>query len=407
MSQLFVVMPWHGTFAGGASAALTAIAHAFRRSGHDVSILTTCSRSPYEDWQNCVHEPGMVLDNGIEVRRFAVDRRDASGYHMAVRRRLDGQEVDEGLQEAFFEQGINSRALIDFVAKLPAAARVLVGPYYQSLTPSLVNACPGRVSVMPAFHDEPEIRWQPIRRMVANARELLFLSEDEKALAIRVHGAAGGRRLVEAPVVGLGVSLPPPLRRPGSLESASLVARVRRVLPERYFIYCGRIEWGKGLDYLIPWFQRWAKLRATEGAEPVPLVLIGGGNFDIVPRSPEFMPLGFVGEEEKFGLMRAAAALINPSRVESFSYVVMESWLSGRPVIVPAECAVTAGHVRRCGGGAVFGDETAFRRALQLTLDEAEAARLGEKGRRYAAANYRWPDVMDRMLAALGMRAGA
>jgi glycosyltransferase involved in cell wall biosynthesis len=314
---------------------------------------------------------------------------------------MNGEPVDANLQEAFFLQGLNSSALVDFVADLPACIPVLAGPYFQALVPCLVNGCPGRVTVMPAFHDEPELRWAPIQRMVSNARGFLFLSDEEKALAIRVHGAHGGRRLVEAPISGLGMALPGGLSAPEALEEASLRATIRLGLPERYFLYCGRIEEAKGLDYLLPWYRRWSQLRAASREEAIPLVLVGGGNPRVVPDSPEFLHVGFIGVAEKFAVMRGAIGLINPSRMESFSYVVMESWLTGRPVIVPAQCEVTSGHVRRSKGGLAFGDEVSFDAVLDTLLDEKECRRLGESGRAYVSRNYAWPDVLDRVLAGL------
>ena len=382
---------------------LSGVARVLRRTGIKVVVLTTCSKSPYEDWWTSAHEPGEYLVDGVPTIRFRVSDADREIYHRAVRRRLDGADVDAELQEAFFAAGMNSPDLIEHVAGLPLSTRVIAGPYFQALVPSLVNRLPGRVDVFPAFHDEPEMRWAPVARMIANARSLHFLTEEEKALAIRVHGARAGRKLVEAAVVGLGVSRPAALRDDDDLARVRARVRERLSLPDRYFIYVGRLEQGKGVPYLVSWFGRWWEARSNAGSEAPPLVFAGAGNAALVPESAAFRHAGFLDAEEKFGAMSGAIALINPSRVESFSYVVMETWITGRPVVVPAACEVTAAHCRRSGGGAVFSHEAGFGVALSTLLDEARARSFGTAGERYVRRNYAWPDVADRMLAALAL----
>lgn len=402
-ATVYVVTPWYGTFAGGGGAMASGVAGMLCRCSIPVVVLSTCSRSPYENWWSSSLPPGETTIDGVRTIRFPVSAADPAPYHLAVRRRLDGMEVEDDLQEAFFTRGLNSEALIDYVGTRSGESRIVAGPYFQSLVPTLVNRYPGRVDVLPAFHDEPEFRWKPISRLVSNARQLLFLTEEEKALAIRVHGKAGGRNLVEAPVVGLGVEVPAELGDHLGLAEARSAARKRLDLSEGYFLYVGRIEEGKGLAYLIPWFSRWWQHRARTGQEAPPLVLAGAGNPTLIPKSPAFHYAGFLADGEKCGLMAGAIGLINPSRYESFSYVIMESWLAGRPVIVPAECAVTRAHCERADGGLVFRSEEEFGRCLESLLEDSRATELGANGSRYARRNYSWPDVADRFLRALDL----
>ena len=94
----------------------------FWRCGHVVSLLHsgrgahTCSRSPYENWWSSSLPPGESTIDGVRTIRFPVSAADPAPYHLAVRRRLDGMEVEESLQEAFFTRGLNSEALIDMWA---------------------------------------------------------------------------------------------------------------------------------------------------------------------------------------------------------------------------------------------------------------------------------------------------
>jgi glycosyltransferase involved in cell wall biosynthesis len=402
-ATVYIVSPWYGTFAGGGGAMASAVASMLHRCRIPVVVLSTCSRSPYENWWNSSFSPGESTIQGVRIIRFPVSATDPAPYHLAVRHRLEAKEVGDELQEAFFERGLNSDELIDYVGAISMESKVIAGPYFQSLVPTLVNRFPGRIDVLPAFHDEPEFRWKPISRLVSNARQLLFLTEEEKALAIRVHGNAGGRNLVESPVVGLGVEVPAELSDDRALTDARSAARKRLDVEAGYFLYVGRIEEGKGLAYLIPWFSRWWQHRVRTGQAAPPLVLAGAGTQTLIPESPAFRYAGFLSDREKFGLMAGAIGLINPSRYESFSYVIMESWLAGRPVIVPAECAVTSGHCKRAEGGFVFQSEEQLGRCLEGLLDDSLANELGANGSRYVRRNYSWPDVADRILCALDL----
>ena len=81
--------------------------------------------------------------------------------------------------------------------------------------------------------------------------------------------------------------------------------------------------------------------------------------------------MGYFQDADKFAVVRAALALVNPSTLESFSYVVMEAWLVGTPVLVRRHLLVTAGDVIRSGGGLVYHDHEDFNRCiLELMCDQ-------------------------------------
>jgi glycosyltransferase involved in cell wall biosynthesis len=397
----YLITPWFGTFAGGGGRTFSTLAEMFTRCGFDTTVLTTCSKSPYQDWRTVTVPEGQSDVDGVRVLRFPVDQSNADPYHAAVSARMRGMHVSEELQDAFYELGLNSQALIRYVATLPSEAVIIAGHYFQSLVPSVINANPGRVVALPAFHDEPEFYWAPIGRLMRNARQILFISEEEKDLAIRGYGLAAGRRLVEAPVVGLGVELSK--QTEATLQDEDSLARTlsRFRLPTEYLVYVGRIESGKGLSYLMPWTVSLNERRVAGGKPPIPLVLVGEGPPDVVPKSPFLKPVGYLSEEEKIAVIKHATGLINPSTLESFSYVVMEAWLAGTPVLVPAACAVTSGHVERCGGGIIFKDEHDFSAKVESLMQGDRRDALGERGRQYVRKNFRWPDVVDRILRAV------
>lgn len=104
---------------------------------------------------------------------------------------------------------------------------------------------------------------------------------------------------------------------------------------DRTFVAVGRLGHTKGFDLLL---QAFALVRPAD----LRLVLIGNGPERAVLEA-QAHALGvsdrvvFAGERtpaEVAGAMRAALAVVVPSRVESFGLVVLEAWRAGSPLVV-------------------------------------------------------------------------
>ncbi len=77
--------------------------------------------------------------------------------------------------------------------------------------------------------------------------------------------------------------------------------------------------------------------------------------------------------------------------------VLTEAWAQRRPALVQGHCAVLEGQVRRSGGGIPYRGYAEFEAALDGLLADPDLRRaLGDAGRRYTEANYRWDTVLDR-----------
>jgi glycosyltransferase involved in cell wall biosynthesis len=113
--------------------------------------------------------------------------------------------------------------------------------------------------------------------------------------------------------------------------------------------------------------------------------------------------LGYLDEQAKRDGLAGSLALAVPSAKESFSLVMMESWLAARPVVVNAACAVTTDFCRLSGGGLYFTDYAEFREILdELVANGCLADQLGRQGREYVLANYQPAQVAARYLETLG-----
>jgi glycosyltransferase involved in cell wall biosynthesis len=116
----------------------------------------------------------------------------------------------------------------------------------------------------------------------------------------------------------------------------------------------------------------------------------------IVPEEqPYILDLGFVPVQDKYDSFAAANLFCLPSINESFSIVIMESWLMETPVLVHGRCAVTRQHCQLANGGLYFDNYDEFSATVDYLLDHPEtAATLGKQGRRYVLDNFQWPAII-------------
>ena len=158
-------------------------------------------------------------------------------------------------------------------------------------------------------------------------------------------------------------------------------------------LYAGRRETGKNIDLLIDYWRRY-KQRSSRAAK---LVLIGPGDIGGQIQAVDgIIDLGFLAVQDKYDAFAAANIFCNPSVHESFSRSLMESWLTGTPAIVHADCAVTREHCQLSNGGLYFRDFEEFAAATDYLLDhKAASERMGQQGRRYVLDNFTWDVVLE------------
>ena len=390
--KIIIVTPWFEHFAGGAELLARGMAREFNKRGVPTMVFTTCSLSPYHSWWEDHYEPGVYDVGGIEVRRFATMKARAH-YEVVVGKLQRGASLTARDERDFFAYGINSAGLTDALdGYIDGDYEILALPYFHGLTHSVVNRYPGKISLVPCFHDEPQFYWGPTETLLRNARHIFFNSPEEKQMTIKHYGQRVGRRLVESTVTGIGVELPV-----GADEEQAVSER----LPDSYFVYAGRKELGKNVHLLCEWFTSYAEKfqRATK------LVFIGGGDQSLVPASAHFIDFGFVSEARKCHLLKHSKGVINLSENESFSLVIMEGWLLGVPAVVSEKCAVTKNHVSRCNGGLYVADSDEFAVALKYLEDNDHIRNtLAANGQQYVSREFSFDAVLSRYLREFGQR---
>lgn len=388
-TKIIIVTPWFGEFAGGAEVLAKSLAIEFNSRGIETLVFTTCCKSPYSDWWHNDYEEGEYEVYGLKTFRFSVNDtkkayEDALGHFIHHK-----EKMTEERYENFFVAGINSRKLVEELSTyINKGYEVIAMPYYQGLTHSVVNAYPGCVSMTPCFHDEEPFYWNPIETLLNNAKHIFYNAYEEKELTINNYGNKIGRKVVEAIVPGVGVE------QKLQTNEKLIIAKI----PENYFIYMGRKEEGKNVHLLVKWFKKYKQVNSSN----TKLVFIGGGDASLVPENSDFIDFGYVSEVDKQNLLENAIALVNLSENESFSIVLMESWLCKTPIIVHGNCKVTKGHAIRANAGLFPQDEDEFLGCLNyLSQNKNEAMQMGKNGMNYVKDNYTHDVVLEKYMRIL------
>ena len=394
--KIALVIPWFGRdIKGGAEQQAWQIAARLAQRQHDVDVLTTCCRSHQDDWATNHLPAGRVSEpEGFAIHRFPVERRNREAFDRVCGELLStpaealvpgSSPVPAADAATFVDELIKSPELLHYLGTHKADYDwFILMPYLYGPVLRGLDIVADRAAFQPCLHDEAYAYLPEVGDAFRKARKLLFNSDGERELALRLFGP---RIWEKSKVVGEGVE---PERAP---LSPGDVPDVREY--GRYVLYLGRKEAGKNVHLLLRAF---ARFRAVRPNTELRLVLAGHGAIDLGPTAPAAVDLGLVSDAQKQALLRNCVALAQPSRNESFSRVMMEAWFEGKPVAVHSACLATAVAVQESGGGWVAGTEEEWA-ALFAEFDRLsvrELAPTGERGRAYAEMISAWDNVIDR-----------
>jgi glycosyltransferase involved in cell wall biosynthesis len=133
-------------------------------------------------------------------------------------------------------------------------------------------------------------------------------------------------------------------------------------------------------------------------AHPDPLTLVLVGRVEIpIPGRPDIVSVGFVSDEDKFNAMAGAEVLLLSSKLESLSFVLLESLALGTPVLCDGASAVLRGHCLRSNAALYYLNYPEFEASLELLLRNRHLREvMGCKGKEYVTSNYTWDPVMQK-----------
>ena len=369
---------------GGAESLCLQVAQRMSRHWR-TEVLTTCALD-YMSWAN--HYPvGAEVIGGVTVRRFAVDApRDVESFNRLsseLHPRQRDCSMDE--QEAWMRaQGPMSRGLAVFIdSHRDEYDAFIFFTYLYATTYFLLPLVKEKAWLVPLAHEEWPIYFPMWEWLFVLPRGLIFSTDEERDF---LHHRFFNT-LSLGPTVGVGIE-PPAVTDP-------VAFRKKHKLNELFLLYVGRIDASKGCGELFDYFRRLQKVDST----PRKLVLIGCEVMPI-PNQENIIHLGIVDEQTKWDAMAACDWLIVPSRYESLSMVLLETWAVGRPAIVTSKCAVLVGHCRKANAGLWYSDFEEFCGIFSMVNDVAKCA-MGQQGAAYVQANYNWEIVEQKYLSLL------
>ncbi len=384
----FVIPRYFEGIAGGAETLISALARKLALRGDEVLLLATCAKDN-RTWEN-FFEPGEALIDGLKVIRFAVDKRNLDRWIPLQIRLSEGMRLDLPEELDWLAESVNSSSMYAYLEQYaPSFDAVFFGPYLFGTTfwGSLIH--PENSVLIPCLHDESPAYTQVMAAMFRQVRGCLFNARGERDLAHTLYGD------IEGGDVGMGFE---------PYGEELLTPYFKDQFP--YLVYLGRKETMKNVPLLIDYFIE-SKERLASLAK-LKLVVMGGGSFSDLFRPKallrdDIIDLSDVAELDKRRVLTHSTALCQPSTNESFSIVLMESWLLKRPVLVHARCAVTRNHVIDSGGGLYFGERAEFSACVEeLVGNAALGAEMGRAGERYVREQYSWDAVLSRFDAVVG-----
>ena len=157
-----------------------------------------------------------------------------------------------------------------------------------------------------------------------------------------------------------------------------------------FLLYGGRISDGKNVLELLDFFREYRRTHKR----PLKLILMGKPHISI-PIHPDIIPIGFVSEQDKYDALKAAAVVMQPSKYESLSIIILEAWLMGTPVLVNGRCEVLKHQCRQSNGGLYYISYEEFESGLSQLLDSPDLReQLGEQGRQFTTQQYNWGTII-------------
>jgi glycosyltransferase involved in cell wall biosynthesis len=248
-----------------------------------------------------------------------------------------------------------------------------------------------RVALLPHYHMEDRYyHWRVFSKAFRAADSVLTAPNISKAWYFDKIGANAFA------VAGGGVD-PREFKDPDHCRSAfAEVCRTKRP----FVLVLGRKDGAKHYAMVV---------EAVEGLNlrgmTVDLVMIGPDNDGVIIERPHVKYLGVQPRAVVLGALAACDVVVNMSESESFGIVLVEAWMSRRPVVANRDCVAFGELVNDGVDGFLCSTVPELsERIRQILADPALAERMGMAGYKKACKDYTWGQlgkVVNRHLLSL------
>lgn len=371
---------------------------------YDVEVLTTCVKN-YISGDN-EYASGQEVVNQVLIRRFMTDPGNREMYPQYMKKANPAKRIRRFLYQchllkfisrycpiwnyrAEFElKALNSQlfyssTLFSFIQQHKDDYKAIIAisldfppMYYTALY------APEKTILIPTMHYHGAAFRSILTSVFSRVAYIGFNTEAEQRLGVGIMGHSIARN----GIISVGIEQP----EQGDWEDV----RAKFTLPADYLLYVGRVD-GTKLNHVVNYFLAYKK-KYKESALKFVLV---GGQFGQTVEHPDIVYTGFVTDSEKMTIIQNAKVVINPSRYESLSLILLEAMSLGKPMLVNGRCSVLKEHCIKSNYASLYYlHKRGFIAKLHLmaTSDDLRA-QMGEKGRRYVAENYDWEVILLRL----------
>ncbi|MBN2143413.1 MAG: glycosyltransferase family 4 protein [Candidatus Aureabacteria bacterium] len=373
--------------AGGAETYCRMLAEKCAQSGYAVELLASCATDP-QTWKNEGKERAFEKRD-VSVRLFQANtRKNPSRFHELEVRIAEGDTLSQEEEAVWLENSLNSDSMMEYIQNSQSDYFIFM-PYLFGIIINGVKIHPEKSVLIPCLHPENFSRLDCIRNLFKQVPKILFNSPPEMELAQELYNLPDEKCFF----VSVGFD--------GALAHDPDRFRKKYGLKRPFITYAGRREGGKNFPLLLEMVRLYQKMYP----HTLDFVTFGSGHVEMLSQDQgRIHDLGFLSEEDKFDCYSGALFNCQPSRNESFSIIIMESWLCEVPVLVSQHGAVTSYWTRLSKGGFIFNDYFEFEQILVYGLSHPDRLKeMGKNGKIFVENNFTWKIILGRFREALGI----
>jgi len=290
-------------------------------------------------------------------------------------------------------RGPHSREMRQWLEDNVAGYDVVLAQGVPFSTPVLATEVAARqgvpVVLLPHFHMEDRYyHWRTYYEMFRRAQCVIAAPSQAKTMFFDAIGAASEL------VPGGGVDL-----REYSAEHVTQRRNAflaRHTSPKPFVLVLGRKAGAKNYQLVID-----AVLAVNRDAHRVDLVLIGPDDDGVEVRGANIYYYGAQGRDVVLGALSLAMCLVNMSESESFGIVLLESWLSGTPVVAQRACMAFSELVVPGENGFLVQTREDIAEAVEHYLEHPDVAERHAQRGMELAGNYSWENIAAQIEALL------
>lgn len=236
--------------------------------------------------------------------------------------------------------------------------------------------------LIPTMHYQKNSFYPHLTEIFTKAGYIGFNTQAEQQLAEDIFG----KSMSSHGIISVGFEVFPPSDWDKTVQKYQL--------PKEYLLYVGRVDYSK-LDKIFNYFLAYKRKFKTSQLK---LVLVGGIFMEKI-EDPNIIYTGFVEEDEKTAIINHAKIIINPSKYESLSLILLEALSMEKVMLANKKCNVMREHfIKSDKAIALYYGKQDFIKQLH-TLDQSNELRqnMGKKGAVYVQNNYGWDIIMQRL----------